>query len=134
MKIETDDYIPLSDVPMLTGLSQSTAYRIAKRLGLVVEVFGVKVIRKDKLEAISEDRKPTGNPVWINDSEAASESALRSIESRMERIAQSGETASEKRRNRRLAKIGAAYGKSAKGKPRPTPAQSSSSDTTGKEA
>lgn len=134
MKIETDDYIPLSDVPMLTGLSQSTAYRIAKRLGLVVEVFGVKVVRKDKLETISDDRKPTGNPVWINDSEAASESALRSIESRMERIARIGETAREKRRNRNLAKAGTAYGRSAKGKPRPRPGSSSSSDTTDTEA
>lgn len=134
MKIETDDYIPLCDVPMLTGIPQSTAYRIAKRLGLVEEIFGVKIVRKDKVETISNDRKPAGNPVWINDSEAASESAMRSIESRMERIDRSGETASEKRRNRRLAKIGAAYGKSAKGKPRPTPARSSASDTTGKEA
>ena len=95
MKIETDDYIPLCDVPMLTGIPQSTAYRIAKRLGLVVEIFGVKIVRKDKVEAISNDRKPAGNPVWVNDSAAASESALRSIVSCMERIAQSGDTASE---------------------------------------
>lgn len=121
MKIDTDEYIPLSDVPKLTGLSQSTAYRIAKRLGLVVEVFGVKIVRRDKLETIVDDRQPAGNPVWINDSEAASESAVRSVESRMDRIARCGETAREKRRNRNLAKVGAAYGKSAKGKPRPVP-------------
>lgn len=134
MKIETDDYIPLADVPKLTGLSPSTAYRIAKRLGFIVQVFGVNVVRKDCLDAMVDDRQPTGNPVWINDSEAASESALRSVESRMERVARCGETASEKRRNRNLAKVGTAYGRSAKGKPRPKPSQSSSSDTNGKGA
>lgn len=134
MKIETDDYVPLTDVPALTGVSQSTAYRIVKRLNLVVEVFGVKIVRRDKLKTIADDRHATGNPVWVNDSDAAAAAAVRAVESRQARIVRDGETARERRRNRNLAKIGAAYGKSARGKPRKKPAPSSSSDTTGTEA
>lgn len=134
MKIETEDYVPLSDVPSLTGLSQSTAYRIAKRLDLIVEFFGVKIVRKDKLEAMVDDRQPTGNPVWINDSEAAAESAVRAVESRRERVARCGETASERRRNKKLARVGAAYAKASRGKPKTTPAPSSASGTTDREA
>lgn len=110
MRIETDDWIPLADAVAQTGIPQKTLYRIADRLGMETEVFGVRVVRKSDLPKLVAGRLPVGNPDWISDYDKASEAALKSTESRMRRIAERGLTKAEKNRNRMLPKIGAASG------------------------
>lgn len=110
MKIETDEWIPLADAVAKTGIPQKTLYRIADRLGMKVEVFGVRVVRIADVPKLISGRMPVGNPDWIGNYEKASEAAVKSVESRMRRVAADGQTAAEKARNKRLAVIGATLG------------------------
>lgn len=110
MKIETDEWMPLADAVKATGVPQKTLYRIADRLGLRTEVFGVRVVRRTELAKLASGRLPVGNPEWIGDYEKASAAAVKSVESRLRRVAASGATKAELRRNKRLAIIGKASG------------------------
>jgi uncharacterized protein (DUF2126 family) len=110
MKIDTNDWLPLAEAVVQTGIPQKTLYRIADRLGLAVDVFGVRVVRKSDLPKLVAGRMPAGNPDWIGDYEKASEAAAKATASRMRRIAEHGLTKSEKKRLRMLPKIGAASG------------------------
>ena len=110
MKIETDDWIPLAEAVALLGMPQKTGYRIADRLELTVTVFGVRVIRKSELGKLEGGRHAVGNPRWAESGEEASAAAAKATESRRGRIAESGPTAAEVRRNKRLAVIGATRG------------------------
>lgn len=111
MKIETDDYIQVKDAAKLLEVSEPTARRIAKRLGVLVRFFGRDIVSKrdvERMRAASRDR--IGNPDWIGSQEAAAEAARKAVQSRMRRIAKSGLTKAEKQRNARLGKIGAESG------------------------
>lgn len=110
MRIDTDDWIPLAEAIVQTGIPQKTLYRIADRLGMTTEVFGVRIVRKADLPKLAAGRQPVGNPEWIGDYEKASEAAIKAVESRRQRIAKHGLTRAEKKRNRMLPKIGAASG------------------------
>lgn len=110
MRIETDEWMPLSDAIVETGIPQKTLYRIADRLGLSVTLFGVRVVRRADVPKLANGRLPLGNPDWIGDTDKASAAALKAVESRMRRVAESGLTKAEKRRNKALAKIGAEQG------------------------
>ena len=110
MKIETDDWMPLAEAVALLGMPQKTGYRIADRLDLSVTVFGVRVIRKSELGKLEGGRLAIGNPRWAESGEAASAAAEKATESRRARVAASGPTAAEVRRNKRLAVIGATRG------------------------
>lgn len=98
MKIETDDWVSLPDAAKAAGVSLSTAHRIVKSLGLALEFFGVRIVRRKDVQTIQDNRKPIGNPDWITSHEAASEAAVRAVESRMRRVKRSGLTDAEKRR------------------------------------
>ncbi|NBW16899.1 MAG: hypothetical protein EBR82_53870 [Caulobacteraceae bacterium] len=102
MKIDTDDWVTLAEACALAGLPTSTGYRIAKRLGVVKVVFGVRVVRKADIPRIKEDQKARGNPDWIASYDAAADASLRAVESRMKRIAADGLTEAEKTRGEKI--------------------------------
>lgn len=104
MKIDTNDWVSLTEACATVGVSQSTGYRTAKRLGIVQKFFGVYVVKKADAKKIAEGRLPVGNPDWINSGNDAAQAAIRAVESRMKRIAANGMTPAEKRRGARLAK------------------------------
>lgn len=110
MKIETDEWLTLAEAVALLGIPQKTLYRIADRLGLAVTVFGVRVVRKSDVGKLAAGRQAVGNPRWIESGEEASAAAAMATESRRARVAASGQTAAELRRNKRLAVIGATRG------------------------
>jgi len=96
MKIETDDWIPLCDAWPQVGLAQATAYRIAKRLKLVHEFFGVKVIKRSDIQKLADGKmEGIGNPNWIASGEQAAKAAKQSVASRLKRIARDGMTEAE---------------------------------------
>lgn len=113
MKLETNDWITLSDACVEAGLSQSTGYRIAKRLGLAEDFFGVKIVRKSDVETLLANKLPTGNPRWAESTEVAAEAALKATASRMRRLEAQGPTKAEKERNAFL-RSGKARGGAAK--------------------
>jgi hypothetical protein len=111
MKIETDDYIKVGAVAAEAGFSPSTAYRIARRLGLAVEVFGVLVMHKAGIESLrAAFNGAAGNPDWVKDGEKAADAAIKAVESRMARIEREGLTKQEVFRNKMLAEHGRASG------------------------
>ena len=85
MKIETNDWMPLSEAADKTKMSKSTAYRLAQSLGIVEEFFGVRVIRIKDIQTMLDNRKTMGNPDWISSPEAAAAAAVRAVKSRMRR-------------------------------------------------
>lgn len=85
MKIETDDYMTLMEAARELGMAHSSAGNLAKRLKIIVEVFGVRVIKKKHLETMRKNRRGMGNPRWIDDYEAASAASYKAIESRERR-------------------------------------------------
>lgn len=85
MKIDTAEWIALSEACRAGGFSKPTGYRLAKHLGIIKVVFGVKIIRKADIKTMKENRKAIGNPDWISSPEAAAEAALRAVESRERR-------------------------------------------------
>jgi len=85
MKIDTDDYMTLMDASRELGMAHSSAGNLAKRLGIIVEIFGVRVIKKTDLDAMRKNRRGMGNPRWIEDYEAASSASYKAIESRERR-------------------------------------------------
>jgi hypothetical protein len=85
MKIDTAEWVTLAEACQAGGFSQPTGYRLAKRLGLVKVIFGVKIVRKADIKTMKENRKAIGNPDWISSPEAAAEAALRAVESRERR-------------------------------------------------
>jgi hypothetical protein len=110
MKIDTDEWVTLAEAVALLGIPQKTLYRIADRLELAATVFGVRVIRKSELGKLEGGRHAVGNPRWAESGDAASAAAEKATESRRARVAASGPTAAELRRNKRLAVIGATRG------------------------
>lgn len=102
MKIETDDWMPLADACKEGGFSQSTGYRLAKSLGVIEVVFGVRIIRRKDVETMKKNRKRLGNPNWIASYEEASAAAIRAVESRMRRVEAEGLTEAEVARNKKL--------------------------------
>ena len=103
MKIETDDWTTMPDASKSSGINQRTIYRYAERLGLIHEFFGVKVIRKTDVQKMLDKPPRVGNPRWIDSYEEAAGAAARAVESRMKRVAVSGPTKAEIRRNKTLA-------------------------------
>lgn len=99
MRIETDEWLPLAEAARQASLSLSTAHRLAKSLGIVHEFFGVRVIRRKDIQTMTENRKPIGNPDWIESHEAAAEAAVKAVKSRLRRVKRVGMTDAEKRRN-----------------------------------
>ena len=95
MKIETNDWMTMSEACGETGIPQRTLYRIAKRLNLVTEVFGAFIVRRKDIPKIVADKKRVGNPDWIESYDKASESGMRAVESRLKRIAEVGMTEAE---------------------------------------
>jgi hypothetical protein len=110
MKIETDDWVPLAEAVALLGMPQKTLYRVAERLALSVTVFGVRIVRRNDLVKLEAGRLSVGNPRWSESGDEASAAAAKATESRRARVAESGPTAAELRRNKRLAVIGATRG------------------------
>lgn len=106
MKIDTDDWLTLSDACVEAKMPQVTGYRIAKRLGIVEVIFGTRVVRKKDGQKMIADRKRVGNPVWIESHEEAAASALRAVESRKKRIAADGLTDAEKQRSCTQSRVG----------------------------
>jgi len=85
MKIDTDDYMTLMDASRELGMAHSSAGNLAKRLGIIVEIFGVRVIKKTHLDSMRKNRRGMGNPRWVEDYEAASSASYKAIESRERR-------------------------------------------------
>lgn len=83
MIIDTDDYVTLRDACRIAGFAQTTGYRLAKSLGIVKQFFGASIVKKTDIEAMQQSRKRVGNPDWIESYDAASEAAMRAVESRM---------------------------------------------------
>jgi hypothetical protein len=104
MKIDTDDYITIADACAKTTMSPATFYRAARRLGLEVVIFGAKVVRKADVRRIEADKRPIGNPLWINSTEAASKAAMKAVRSRLRRIKEDGMTDAELNRGERISK------------------------------
>ncbi len=108
MIIDTDDYITIAEACATTKMSPATFYRAARRLGLEVVIFGAKVVRKSDIQRIEADKKPIGNPLWINSTEAASKAARKAVLSRLRRIKATGMTDAELSRGERISKARAA--------------------------
>lgn len=98
MKIDTDDWYTLKEACGAIKMPQVTGYRLAKKLGIVEVIFGIRVVRKKDVQKMIANRKRVGNPVWIESYEEAAASALRAVESRKKRIAEVGLTEAEARR------------------------------------
>lgn len=102
MRIETDDWMTMPDASKASGINQRTIYRYAERLGIIHEFFGVKVIRKADVQKMLDNPPRVGNPRWMDSYEEAAVAAVRAVESRMKRVAASGPTKAEIRRNKTL--------------------------------
>lgn len=85
MIIETDDYIPLMEAARELGMAHSSAGNLARDLGLIVKVFGVRVVKKSDVELMRQNRRGMGNPDWVSDYEKASSASYKAIESRERR-------------------------------------------------
>jgi len=85
MKIDTAEWMTLAEACAAGGFTQSTGYRLAKHLGLIKVVFGVKIVRKADVKTMQDNRKRIGNPDWIESYDAAAAAALRAVESRERR-------------------------------------------------
>lgn len=102
MRIETEEWMPLSEATAATGFAASVVYRTVDRLGIGAVFFGVKCIRRSDLQKVIDAKMPAGNPRWIASGDEAGEAARKATESRIARVAAKGFTAAEKRRNTRL--------------------------------
>lgn len=102
MKINTNDWMAVGDAVRESGVPQKTFYTIANRLGLVVEFFGTKCIRKKDVAKVTEARGVRGNPDWIGSYEKARKSALKAVESRLKRVEREGLTDAEKSRGEKI--------------------------------
>ena len=105
MKIETNDWLSVAEAVKQSGIPQKTFYTIANRLGVVVEFFGTKCLRKKDVAKVVAARGRPGNPDWIGSYDKARKSALRAVESRMRRIEEVGMTEAELARSRRLPSV-----------------------------
>jgi hypothetical protein len=85
MKIETEDWYTLREACAAAKMPQVTGYRLAKRLGIVEVVFGVRVVRKKDVAKMIANRKRVGNPTWIESPEEAAAAAILAVESREKR-------------------------------------------------
>lgn len=83
MKIETNDYLTVTEAGKLSGIPDAVARRLARDLGLVQSFFGVKVMRRADVQKLSENRRKRGNPRWIASYDEASEAALLAVKSRI---------------------------------------------------
>lgn len=102
MKIETDDWVPVSVAVRKSGIPQKTFYSIANRLEFVREFFGVLCIRKKDIQKVVEARGVPGNPNWIGSTEAAAAAAAKAVASRLRRIERDGMTEAELNRGERI--------------------------------
>lgn len=85
MKIDTKEWITLTEACSIGGFTLPTGYRLAKSLGIVEVIFGVKVIKRADIKTMQSNRKQPGNPDWIGSPEAAAEAALKAVRSRERR-------------------------------------------------
>ena len=99
MKIETDDWLPLTEAMPLLKMSDRAARRLAADMELVQEFFGVKCIRRADVAVLNAHKRQRGNQDWIASGALAGAAATKAVESRMARVAKRGLTAAEKRRN-----------------------------------
>lgn len=108
MKIETDDWIRIVDIEKHSAiLKQRTTYRSANSLGILQTFFGVACIKKSDIKRLEEAYRPSGNPRWSEDYDAAVADGKKAAAKKKRRLKAFGPTAAEKRRNVGLAKIGA---------------------------
>lgn len=70
MKIKTNEWIRMSAIEQASGVTQPAAYRIARRLGLVVEILGVCAMRRADIPAIAAAATP-GRGCWWRRNAAA---------------------------------------------------------------
>jgi hypothetical protein len=98
----TTPYVTIPAAAAELGMLENTARRIAKRLGIVRQIFGRAAIHRDDLPRLAAGRLERGNPRWKESGEAAAAASLAAVESRNRRRAAEGETAAERRRNRQL--------------------------------
>lgn len=99
MKIDTEDWMPLSEAMPLLEMSDRAARRLAADLGVVRIFFGVQCIKKKHIELLNSKKRRVGNQRWIASGEAAGEAAIKAVESRTARIEKQGFTEAERRRN-----------------------------------
>lgn len=99
MKIETNDWLPLTEAMPLLNMSPRAARRLAADMGVVHEFFGVKCVRREHIDLLNANKRRTGNQDWIASHELAAAAAEKAVQSRMARVAKRGATAAEKRRN-----------------------------------
>lgn len=110
MKIDTNDWTTLAEACKAASISQSTGYRLAKHLKIIHVFFGVKCVHKRDVARLENERRQVGNQRWIASHEDAAADAIKSVESRISRVSESGPTKAEKKRNKRLAVIGRTLG------------------------
>ena len=107
MRIETDDWIRIADIGQHSAiLKQRTTYRSAASLGILRTFFGVACIRKSDIKRLEDAYRPSGNPRWSEDYDAAVADSEKAVAKKQQRLKTSGATEAEKRRNVGLAKIG----------------------------
>ena len=85
MKIETDDWVRLSEVPSIAQMPETVVRRLASDLGLVETFFGVPVMRRADIPTLVASRRRRGNQRWIASYDEAAADALRAVESRMKK-------------------------------------------------
>jgi hypothetical protein len=83
MKIETDDWITITEAAKESGIPDAVTRRLARDLGVLREFFGVRVIRRSDVVKLVENRRRRGNPRWIESYEEASEAAILAVKSRV---------------------------------------------------
>lgn len=85
MRIETDDWVLLSEAAKISKIPETIVRRLAKELGMEQTFFGCTIMRKGDIPKLAERRRVRGNPKWIASSEDAAEDALRAVESRLKK-------------------------------------------------
>lgn len=97
MIVDTEKFTTLADGVRDAGFSQSTGYRLAKKLGIVFDFFGVKIMRKSDIKTLQDNRRRVGNQDWIASYDIAADAARAATKSRMERKKREADSAAAKR-------------------------------------
>lgn len=82
MLINTDEWLPVTEAAGILEMDKPGAIRLARRLGLIQQFFGVYCIRRSDVSTLAQNRRQPGNPRWIADGEAAAADCLRAVASR----------------------------------------------------